>query len=340
MSFFNKKSASEPAIKPDKPGNNKLALLILIVLVAVFGYLYFFTSLIVPHGVPPVAPPAPPPQVKQAMPPRSADVPTAPAGEVKQSTPVPATPGVAAKTPPAPAPAPAAKTPQTPAPAPAAKVPPAPAPAVQKPAPPVPAKAETKSAPSPKKVEQKPAPAAAADKEKKPAETAQKKKSVKAAGPVKKRKELFTLNLGEFSADAQATAAEEKLVQLKIKPVSKRQTQRPRQMNRLFYNAYSEYETYSAELGKLKKLASTAFAIEKDGKYYVYTGSYSSAELAHKEQKRLSASGVKVSLQKVKLPLSLVQISAGEFSARADADRAAANLRRQGLKVMVVSKKR
>jgi len=340
LSLFNKKSASEPATQPDKSGKNKLSLLILLVLLAVFGYLYFFTSLIVPHGTPPAAPPAPPPQVKQAMPPRSADVAASPAGEVKPQVPVPATPGASAKAPPAPAPAPAAKAPPAPAPAPAAKTPPAPAPAPAAKAQPVPAPAAQKPAPpAPVKVGAQPkaAPAAAADKEKKPAAD---KRTVKAAVPVKKKRELFTLNLGELPAGDQVSAAEEALLKLKIKPVYKRQGQKPRQMNRLFYNAYNDYDTYFAELEKLKKQVKTAFAIEKDGKYSVYAGSYGSAELAQKEQKRLAASGVKVALQKVKLPLSQVQISAGEFSARADADKAAANLRRQGLKVMVVPKRK
>lgn len=346
MSFFNKKSASEHATQPDKPGSNRLALIILILLVAVFGYLYFFTSLIVPHGAPPAAPPAPPPQVKQAMPPRSTEVAATPSGEVKQQAPVPATPGAAASVPPASAPAPAAKTPpaapapaaKTPpvvAPAPASKAQPAAAPAAQKQAAPVPAKVDAKTVSPAKKVEQKQTPAVAGT-EKKPADA---KKPVKAAAPVKKKGELYTLSLGELPAD-QVSAAEAKFSDLKIKPVLKRQAQKPKQMNRLFYNAYNNYDAYSAELEKLKKLVKTAFAIERDGNYLVYAGSYGSAELARKEQKRLSAIGVKVDLQKAKLPISLVQISAGQFSSRADADRAAGKLRRQGLKVTVVARKR
>ena len=357
MSLFAKKSKAEPDTHPDKSGNNKLSLLIFLLLLAVFGYLYFFTSLIVPHEAPPAGSPVPTPQVKQAMPPRVAET-AAPAGEVKKPQEVqpqaPAAQTTAAALPQVPAQKPAAPAPQSAAQKPAT---PAPQPAAQKPAPPAPAKVESKPAALPVKAEQKPSavaekkpaaktpgkdakpaptPLAAAGKEQKPA------KAEKAPAVVvpKKSKESFTLALGGFAAGPQAAAVEEKLDKLKIKPVLKQQMQKTRRMNRLFHNAYSDYDVSSAELEKLLKLAKSSFAVEKDGKYYIYAGSFSSAELAQKEKKRLSASGAKVELQAVQLPVSLVQISAGRFSARVDAEKAAARLRQQGLKVKVVPKKK
>ncbi len=77
MSLFNKKNDAETEFRAEAgTGKNKVSLLILLLLLAAFGYLYFFTSLIVPREAPAPPKPAVPastPQVKQSMPPRPAN---------------------------------------------------------------------------------------------------------------------------------------------------------------------------------------------------------------------------------------------------------------------------
>ena len=79
MSLFKKKSSEFDEQDNQAPGKSKGSLLVLLVLVAGFAYLYFFTSLIVPHEAPSVKAPAVSTEVKQSMPPKPAALPANPA---------------------------------------------------------------------------------------------------------------------------------------------------------------------------------------------------------------------------------------------------------------------
>jgi cell division protein FtsN len=111
-------------------------------------------------------------------------------------------------------------------------------------------------------------------------------------------------------------------------------------MNRLFFGAYTDYDVYSAALDKLRQSAKGAFGVEKDGKYFLYAGSFSSKERVQKEQRDLSAKGVTLQVQQVVLPLSSVRITAGQFTSKSEADKAAARIKGEGLTVKVVLKGR
>ncbi len=109
-------------------------------------------------------------------------------------------------------------------------------------------------------------------------------------------------------------------------------------MNRLFVSSFSDYDDYTTGLETVKKSAKGAFGIEKDGKYSIYAGSFSSTELAQKEKKRLQDNGVKVEIQKTVLPGTTVTITAGSFTSKASADKTAAALAKDGLGVRVIPK--
>lgn len=363
LSLFKKKTDAEPEYRGgNDAGKNRVSLLILLVLIAAFGYLYFFTSLIVPHETAQPAKSAEPAvtaQVKQSMPPRPSDTAAAPAATGGQppaagaSAPPPAAtsapaaaPAAPAAKPPAPAAAPAAPAKATAVPAPAKTVPPQPAkkeeaktvkPAEQKPAAPAAKKEAVKPVAAPAK------PAQGKDKQPttaaKPVAKEQKAATDKgkaSAGKAKADTAAYMINVGEFAA-SEAASVEAKLGKHGIKPV-KTVTQKNRMMTRLFYGAYTDYDTYSNELARLKQAASSAFAIEKNGRYSIYAGSFGSADRAAAEKKRLAAKGVSVELQQASLPLSTVRMSAGPFSSKPAADKAAAKLKGEGLVVKVLPK--
>lgn len=355
MSLFKKKTDGEPESRPEAgAGKNKVSLLILLVILAVFAYLYFFTSLIVPHEAPAPAKPAAPVTVKQSLPPRpdATGATTAPAPAAGQN-PAATTPPPAAA-PPAPAAPPAAAPKQAAAPAVAPKPAAAPPvkkeeakpakPAEQKPAPAA-VPAPKKDAPQPVKAE-KPAPAmakqpapapAAAKAEQKPAKPEGKAKGEKSAGtvPEKAAAPTYTVLVGEFSA-AGAPAVEAKLKKHKIKPV-RHGVLKNRQMTRLYYGSYTNYDSYAVELEKLKQAAKGAFAVEKNGTYTLYAGSFGSPAHAATERKRLADKGLKVEPQQVSLPVGMVKLSAGPFT-KAAATKAAASLKGEGLTVKVIPK--
>lgn len=325
MSLFSKKSSSEYDEQPDAgSGKSKAPLLVLLLLAGVFAYLYFFTSLIVPHEAPKTAEQSASPEVKQSMPPKPAAVATAAAPAAP--APVPA----AAAKPVTPSPAPVAK-PAAPAPAPAAK-PAAPAPAAaQKAAPPAAKKEEAKPA---KPAEAKPAPAVA----KKESAKADKPGKAEAAKAAPKKAAAYVVFAGEYPAGEESDAAEAKLASAGVKPVVKTEKKKNRTMNRLFFGAYTDYDNYRAELDKLKKAAKGAFGVEKDGKYYLYAGSFSTKDKAEKEKKDLAAKGIALQIQQAVLTLKSVRLTAGSYKVKADADKAAAKLKHSGLNVKVLPK--
>jgi cell division protein FtsN len=177
--------------------------------------------------------------------------------------------------------------------------------------------------------------------QKKEAPTAAKAPAAAAKKPaVKKKPESYVIFVGEFPAGEEAAAAGEKLVRLGVKPVVRQELKKNRNMHRLYSGVYTDYDAYSAALDKLKQAAKGAFGVEKDGKYSLYAGSFSTKERAEKEQRDLFAKGVTLQVQQVALSLATVRITAGQFSARADADRAAAKMKGEGLVVKVVPKGR
>ena len=351
MSLFKKKSSEFDEQENQGSGKSKGSLLVLLVLLAGFAYLYFFTSLIVPHETPPAKVPDVSTEVKQSLPPKPAVLPANPVPadakkpeEAKPAAP-PAPPAVKPTAPPVVVPAPV-KPAAPAAAAPASAKPAAPVPAPQpsaaaKPAnlPPVPATPKKEAAVPLKKEAPKPAKAA----EQKPAQAVQPKKEIKSAKApapakpvVRKKPESYTIFAGEFPAGEEAAAAEAKLARLAIKPVTRQETKKSKSMNRLFYGAYTDYDAYSAELDKLRQSAKGAFGVEKDGKYYLYAGSFSSKERVEKERKDLAAKGITLQAQLVILPLSTVRLTAGKFVAKGEADKAAARMKGAGLAGKVV----
>lgn len=336
MSLFKKKSSGfdEQDSQPKPKSRGSLA--ILLILLGGFAYLYFFTSLIVPHEVIPEKTAVGSPEVKQSMPLKPAtQAGNSVTSELKKTEEVkPAAPlaPVAAKpvAPPAPVPAPAK---------PAAL----PAQTATKPA--VPAPPKNQAAAPVKKDEPKPVKAV----EPKPIQPGKKladAKSAKAPAKaveklaVKKKPDSYTIFAGEFPAGEEASAAEAKLARLGIKPIIRQESTKNKSMNRLFAGVYSDYDGYSAALDKLRQSAKGAFGVEKDGKYFLYAGSFSSIERGQKEQKDLLAKGFALKIQPVVLPLSSVRITAGQFTSKSDADKVALKMKAEGLAVKVVPKGR
>jgi len=328
VSLFKKKSSDFDEQENQGSGKSRGSLLVLLVLLGGFAYLYFFTSLIVPHEAPVATTPGVSTEVKQSMPPKPAVLPAVPAAaDIKNPVePKPAAPPVV---PPAVPPSVAKPVAPVPAPQPQAAV----KPAVPSP---VPAAPKKEIAAPVKKAEQKAA-------ELKPAAVPQKKaeaKSAKTPAPEKsaarKASESYTVFVGDFPAGEATAAAEAKLARLGIKPVVRQDSTKSKSMYRLFFGAYTEYDKYSAELDKLKQSAKGAFGVVKEGKYSLYAGSFSTKERGEKEKRDLAAKGITLQLQQVILPLSTVRLTAGKFAAKGEADKAAARMKREGLAVKVV----
>ncbi len=345
-------------------------LIVLLLLTAALGYLYFFTGLIKPREQITAVPPSRVAPVKQPLPPRpdqgGMEQPTAAKPEDKQ--PGPATAEKTA-TPPAspeakPAVAPASKPAVAPTPKPA--VVPAPKPAVAPvPKPTVAPAPKPTVAPAPKpaqapvqkgvKAEKNPAakvqakapaapvpPPAKAQKEikTKPAAVAAGKVDNKVkpavAGKGTATKGRYTLLAGEFASDRETEKARLKLGKQGITDVSVRKIKKDETMHRLFLADFDSHEAAAAELRKLLPQTGSAFILNEKGKYALYAGSYLHERGAAAEQRRLAGKGVKLTLKSVKVSLPISEVTAGSYPAIEDAQKEATRLKKKGIVVRVI----
>lgn len=304
-------------------------LLVLLLLIAVFAYIYFFTGLIRPKPEAPKPPETVAEAIKKPVPPR----PEAPEGAVPAA--------------PAPAPQPEQKPapPAAPAPAKEAK----PAPPAAKPTPPQePAKAAKPEAPAARKAAAKPAPAKKEEAKKEvavakpeaakpaPAPKAEPKPQEKPAPAPKAAPS--TVIVGEFVGQKAFDAAEAKLKKAGLKPkVTK--LQKKSTMNRLHVGVFNDEAGANAEAQKLQEVTKDVFVLPENGKYEVYAGSYANAAAAGSEKARLAKQGVEVSIRKVALTMPVFKVTLGGFRSSDAARKEAQKLKKLGFRATVVSGK-
>jgi len=270
----------------ERGASQNLLLGVLVALLALLGYLYFFTGMIKQREVEPGKVPVSPQQLKQPIPPRP---------EV-QETKTPVIPEVTQALPVSPKPAEPSKPPTKPAetkqPSP---VPPSQEKGAAKPASPLPLKsAEKVEAPKPTPRHLKP-----------------QAKAVSAK--VSEEKSAVSLYRLETVGILSAPKAEKIMARMKGPDVTGagiKKSQQEREMKRLFVAELSDYNPAYAEMEKLKKVTDGAFIIPVGDKYELYAGSYDQLQRAQTEMSRLAGRGVKTSLRdaRVKLPVYRVTV--------------------------------
>lgn len=307
----------------EKGSSRNLLLGVLAALMALFGYLYFFTGVIRQPGEPPQPAQAPQQQVKQPLPPRTG----APAQSKPSEAPTPST--TAAKPQPVQPAAPTAKSAaapkpaQEPAPAPAKPAPLPAKPAVPQPAPPKTAQQTQRPASGPAKVDtaaQKP-----------PA--SQPKGAVAKPEPPKVAKKpavAYQIATTGIASRQKADRIADQLKKAGLVNVRKETGLAPRPMNRLFVTEFADRSEAAAELDKLRKLSPGAFILPSNGRYELYAGSYDKATGAESEKKRLEAKGVKLTQQKAEVKLPVYHITA-EAASKELADESVKSMKKHGV---------
>lgn len=343
---FSKDTGDNPqqAASGDK-GRQNILLIVLLILVAGLGYVYFFTGLIKPQEPQKPAETPPPEVVKKALPPREGEAPKAAAPavpDVQKGQAVPPKPESAKVAQTAPTAAPAVKEapkpkeePKKPEPAKAAEKKPLPAVPEKKEQKPAPGKGEAKKQMpgKPVAVEKKGGSAVVAEKKaagvKKPPVKQQKRPAIE---PVEGGRGRWTVVVGNYLLeDAMATdlirvrkAGLEASVQMGGRKKST--------MNRLFLGEYADKNIAKAELEKLKKHTSDAFIIEHNGKQAVYAGSYLLDARAASEKERLAADGFTLAVKRAEVAIPSRLLAAGTFSDKKEAEAVLKKLKDAGLK--------
>lgn len=311
-------------IKKSAGRGQLMQILVLLLLVAVFAYIYFFTGLIRPKPEAPKPPETVAQTVKKPMPPRLETPQPAPAAQPeKPAQPAPPAPVKEAK----PAP-PEAK--------PVAPQAPAKAAAPVKPAPP---KAVAKPAPAGKVEEKKPAVAAKPERAKPAAAPKAEAKPHGKPAPVAKAEGApSTVLVGEFVGQKAYETAAARLKKAGLAPkVAK--LEKKAIMNRLQVGVYSDEASANAEVQKLQAATKDVFALPENGKYAVYAGSYANEAAAKTEKERLARQGVEVSIRKVSIAMPMYKLTLGGFKSSEAARQEARRLRKLGLPATVATGK-
>lgn len=356
----------QPVVVEEK-GKQNVLLVVLLILAAGFGYIYFFTGLIKPAQEQQKAEaPAVSQVVKKPLP--SADgkpvKAAADEGDAKKDVAVSEKPEVAKAAPAAPAPVAAAKPVAQDAAKPKDDVKNAEAPqaAIKKPLPIAANAVKNKPAPVEKKqpaavekqtaaAEKKPLPAKDGEKKatdaKKPLETSrvtadvvsQPKKELQK--PAKKETVVstvadgtgrWTVLVGNYVLE-EALATDLALVRKAgLEAYVVTGVQKKTHMNRLLLAEFTDRASAQAELDKLKRHTSDAFMIDSAGMHVVYAGSYLLDARAVSEKERLKAAGFGLTLKHADVSIPTKNLTAGSYDDKNAADDILKKLRAAGIK--------
>jgi len=357
---FNKDAGGSPqqGVVEEK-GKQNVLLIVLLVLAAGFGYIYFFTGLIKPAQDQKVAEAPPLSQViKKPLPaPGGEPAKAAADGSETKKDAAPAVQPEPAKAAQAPVPAVAAKLVTQEAAKPKAEVKKteAPQPVVKKPLPVVAKAGENKPAPLEKKqpvvVEKKPLPAKGGEKKtavaKKPVEkisaqadapprlkkvvqkSAGKEPVVSADTPVSGR---WTVLVGNYVLEETLATDIARVRKAGLKAYVVPGAQKKNHMNRLLLAEFTDRAAARIELDKLKRHTSDAFMIDSAGMHVVYAGSYLLDARASSEKERLAAAGFSLTLKRADVAIPTKNLTAGSFAEKNAAEDTLKKLRAAGVK--------
>jgi cell division septation protein DedD len=158
-----------------------------------------------------------------------------------------------------------------------------------------------------------------------------------AATPAKPAKGAYTLQIGVFATEKGLAAEKTRLKSAGLQPIIIKGPKKMEPMHRLFIGEFDSYPEASIELLKVKKISGDAFILPENEKFVLYAGSYSVQERAKKEQERLSEGGLKPLIRKTNVPVATYRLTAGNFADRKFAEHEAERLKKMGIKSTVVT---
>jgi hypothetical protein len=295
-------------------------LVAILIVLALFGYLYFFTDMIRSHKEPwqeaelLVRKPLPPKGVlmgamSTSQKPAVTGSTTAKSGEKPAAT--PPKPEQSA------APRPAGGPVGTPAVTPPVKA------ATAKPVPPA---ASTVAKPQPQKIVPPAVP---------PVKQPARQESAAVAGEGK-----YLVLCGPFASTREQVASRSAIKKSGLTPVSSLGPKQPTLMYRLFVAGYSDASVAANERNKLLEATPDAFVLLTDGNYELFAGSYHEEARAKKMRDRLATRGIKVELRQVTAPVATRRLSAGAFPTREAASAVAERLKKDGIACIVIQRGR
>ncbi len=146
----------------------------------------------------------------------------------------------------------------------------------------------------------------------------------------------YTLLAGVYVMEKSMREVKAKLKSAGLAPVVTKGNKKVEPMNRLLMGEFASYPEASIEMKKVTKITRDAFILPENGKYMLYAGSYFVRESAEKERERLVNAGLKPTLRKTNVPIVTYRLTAGNYQSSKPAEIEAGRLKKLGIKVTVV----
>ena len=147
----------------------------------------------------------------------------------------------------------------------------------------------------------------------------------------------YALQVGEFTSQEAMQEVRGKIESAGLTPVVKKGGKRTCPVIRLLAGDFAELGEAQQELERLRHLNLAGFILKNEKqRYCTYAGSFSSAEGAAKEQKRLAALGIELRRQNSSVSLPTYLLTAGSFPTREAAMEESGKLLKQGVNSIVI----
>ncbi len=146
----------------------------------------------------------------------------------------------------------------------------------------------------------------------------------------------YTLLAGVYVMEKSMREVKAKIKSAGLVPVVTKGRKKFEPMNRLLMGEFESYPDASIEMKKIRKITRDAFILPENGKYMLYAGSYFVRESAEKERDRLIDAGLKPVLKKTNVPIVTYRLTAGNYQSSKPAEIEADRLKKLGIKVAVV----
>jgi hypothetical protein len=150
----------------------------------------------------------------------------------------------------------------------------------------------------------------------------------------------YVVLCGPFASTREQVTSRNAIKKAGLTPVSSLGPKQPTLMYRLFVAGYSDTAVAANERNKLLEATPDAFVLLVDGNYELFAGSYHEETRASKMRDRLSARGIKVELRQVTAPVATRRLSAGAFPTREAAGAVAERLKKDGVACIVIQRGR
>ncbi len=152
-------------------------------------------------------------------------------------------------------------------------------------------------------------------------------------------KERFAVRCGPFITDRELIPARLLLKKAGLEPVTSRGPKRSTRMYRLLVAEYKDADLAAAERKKMLEEAPDAFILPHGGVYELIAGSYHEEEGGNRELERLSTWGISARLTQVLVPLASRQLTAGSFPTKDAAAALVERLKSNGVSCTVVGRR-